>query len=294
MKSMTGFAQGRFEFNNISLHILIRSWNHRFLDINYKGIGLTPESEKMLKEIVKERVFRGKIEIVFDLFQSDRSKYDIRLNDRLLTDILDELVYFKRNYKEKISLSMDTLLKIPMIFRLDYAAEQFEERDAAEIRKHIEKVFKEFLKSRTEEGKSISKDLLNNIKKIEINLKAVKKEADQLEKDIFSKYKEKIGKYLKEFEIDERRIIQEAAILAEKGCINEEIHRLDTHTRRLKELVKNTKMDVKGKEADFLAQEMLRETHTISSKTNSMEIHEQVLVIRREIEKIKQQVQNVE
>ncbi len=129
---MTGYAQGRFEFNNISLHISFRSWNHRFLDINFKGIGTTPETEKLIREVIKDKIFRGKIEIIFDLFQSDQSKYNIQLNDRLLTDILDELLYFKRKYKEKVVLSMDALLKIPMIFRLDCMEDSFEKRDAAQ------------------------------------------------------------------------------------------------------------------------------------------------------------------
>lgn len=294
MKSMTGFAQGRFEFSNMSLHILFRSWNHRFLDIYFKGTGVTPETEKLIREVIKDRVFRGKIEIVFDLFQSDQSKYNVQLNDRLLTDILDELLFFKRRYKEKVNLSMDALLKIPMIFRLDYTDNHFDERDAADIRASVQKVFEEFLISRREEGKAILKDLQAKVETIETSLKLIKKAADQLEKSIFTKYKEKIGKYLEEFDIDERRIVQEAAVMAEKGCINEEVQRLEIHARRLKHLINDTHMEVKGREADFLTQEMMRETHTIASKTNSMEIHDHVLEIRREIEKIKQQVQNVE
>jgi uncharacterized protein (TIGR00255 family) len=294
MKSMTGYAQGRFEFNDISLHISFRSWNHRFLDINFKGIGTTPETEKLTRDVIKDKIFRGKIEIIFDLFQSDQSKYNIQLNDRLLTDILDELLYFKRKYKEKVGLSMDALLKIPMIFRLDYMEDRFDERDTAEIKKNIKKVFEEFLESREEEGEAIRKDLQGSIKKIEATLTLIKKEADHLEKNIFKKYKEKISKYLEGFEIDERRIAQEAAILAEKSCISEEIQRLETHTKRLNVLFNNSKMEAIGREADFLSQEMMRETHTMASKTTSMETHEQVLEIRREIEKIKQQVQNVE
>ncbi|MCP4152533.1 MAG: YicC family protein [bacterium] len=293
MKSMTGFAQGRFEFNNISLHIIIKSLNHRYLDIHFKGTGITPEWEKRLKTVMKGKVSRGKLEIVFDLFQSDQSKCNIQLNDRLLSDILDELSYFKKKYRD-LSLSLDSLLRIPMVFHLDYLTDEFNERDTKEINNSIEKILAEFLESRENEGKAIASDLNKSIDKIETNLEILKKEAVQLEKNIFLKYKEKIAKYLTDIEIDERRVAQEAAVLAEKNCINEEIHRLDAHTRRLKELIKNTRIEAKGREADFLSQEMQRETYTIASKTSSMDIHDNVLVIRREIEKIKQQVQNVE
>lgn len=294
MKSMTGFAEGRFELEAISLYISFRSWNHRFLEVAFKGSGVSPETEKWLKDIMKDNVARGRIEISFDLFQQDQSKYTIQLNESLLTGVLDKLVHLKQPYGEHITLSMDALLKIPMIFRLEYSAEHFSEKEAEDIRGCIKKVFNDFLLSRETEGQAMAAGLLANCDKIRANLETIKTEADQVEKEIFARFKEKIAKYLGELEVDERRIVQEAAIMAEKGCINEELQRLETHVKRFKDLVHDARLTVKGKEADFLAQEMIRETHTIAAKTNSMDIHEQVLEIRREIEKIKQQVQNIE
>jgi len=296
MKSMTGFAQRRFEFNNLSLHIIIKSLNHRFLDINFKGTGINPTTEKLIKNIFRDRVFRGKIEIMFDIFDSDQRKCNIHFNDRLSAEILDELLPVMKRYKNKISLSLDSLLKIPMIFHLDYLPENYTQEERDEIQRSIEMVFADFLKSREQEGKSILANMLKSIEEIENHLEFVEKESNKVENELFLKFKEKISKYLKEYEheVEERRILQEAAILAEKGCINEEINRLATHSQRLKELLSDDIVEVKGREADFLAQEMQRETHTIASKTNSMEVHEHILHIRREIEKIKQQVQNVE
>jgi uncharacterized protein (TIGR00255 family) len=296
MKSMTGFAQRRVEFNNLSFNIIIKSLNHRFLDISFKGTGINPTTEKLIKDIVRNRIFRGKIEIMFDIFDSDQRKCNIHFNDRLSTEILDELMPFMKRYKGKIGLSLDALLKIPMIFHLDYLPENYTQEEKDEIRRSIEMVFDDFLKSREQEGKSILANIKKSIEEIEHRLASVEKEADKVEKELFLKFKEKISKYLKEYEheVEERRIIQEAAILAEKSCVNEEINRLATHSRRLKELLADDTVEVKGREADFLAQEMQRETHTIASKTNSMEVHEHILHIRRAIEKIKQQVQNVE
>lgn len=296
MKSMTGFAQRRFEFNNLSLNIIIKSLNHRFLDISFKGTGINPTTEKLIKNIVRDRVFRGKIEIMFDIFDSDQRKCNIHFNDRLSTEILDELLPFMKRYKNKLGLSLDALLKIPMIFHLDYLPENYTQEEKDEIQRSVEMVFDNFLKSRELEGKSILANISKSIEEIDHRLVFVEKEADKLEKELFLKFKEKISKYLKEYEhdVEERRILQEAAILAEKSCVNEEINRLATHSKRLKELLADDMAEVKGREADFLAQEMQRETHTIASKTNSMEVHEHILHIRRAIEKIKQQVQNVE
>ena len=296
MKSMTGFAQRRFEFNNLSLHIIIKSLNHRFLDISFKGTGINSTTEKLVKDIARNRVFRGKLEVMIDIFDSDQRKCNIHFNDRLSWEILDKLLLFKKRYKNKIGLSLDALLKIPMIFHLDYLAENYTQEEKDEIQRSLELVFADFLKSREQEGKSIAENIGKSIEEIEHRLGFVEKEADQVENELFLKFKEKIEKYLKEFEheVEERRILQEAAILAEKSCVNEEINRLATHARRLKDLLTDETVEVKGREADFLAQEMQREAHTIASKTNSMEVHEHILHIRRAIEKIKQQVQNVE
>jgi len=294
MRSMTGFAQGRVQIGDIYIAIMFRSLNHRFLDISFKGTGITPRFEKLIKEIIRGKVFRGKFEVVFNLFDLGQKRFNIQFNETLMEEILDRLLPVKDKYEGHIDLSMDFLLKIPMIFHLEYFSDDFEESDSKKIREYIEKIFAEFLASRESEGKYIQESLLGNIKQIEKSLKYVKKNADNLEKDLFNKYKERMGKILQEYEMDEKRIMQEAAILAEKNCINEEINRLETHCKRLKDLVKQKKVEIKGKEADFLSQEMQRETYTIASKTDSMEIHQHILEIRREIEKIKQQVQNVE
>jgi uncharacterized protein (TIGR00255 family) len=162
------------------------------------------------------------------------------------------------------------------------------------MKRFIEKVFKEFLQTREAEGAYILKDLLSSISKIEKNTRYLKKNAYNVEQELFLKYKEKIKKIMQDTEIDEKRILQEAAILAEKSCINEEINRLEAHTSRLKILLKDKAVEIKGREADFLAQEMYRETHTMASNTDSQETLQAVLEARREIEKIKQHVQNVE
>jgi len=296
MKSMTGFSQGRFENDNFSINIIFKSLNHRFLDIGFKGTGINPTTEKLIKEVLKNRIYRGKIEIVFDLFDSNHRKTKIHFNHQLLGDILDQLIPFKKKYKKHVNLSMDSLLKIPMIFHLDYLTENYSPEELEKIRELVESVFNDFLKSRELEGKSIAANILKDLDEIQHYLALVEKETEKIEKELFIKYREKLARYLKEFEhdIEERRIIQEAALLAEKSCINEEINRLITHTKRFKLLVNDENLEVKGREADFLAQEMQRETHTIASKTNSMDVHEHILQIRRAIEKIKQQVQNVE
>ncbi|HDP95710.1 MAG TPA: DUF1732 domain-containing protein [Candidatus Aminicenantes bacterium] len=294
MKSMTGFAQGRFDFNEFSFSVSIKSLNHKFLDLNFKGTGITPNSEKLIKEIIKDRVHRGKVDIVFNLFERDPLKWNIQFNEFLLDEILEKMAPFNRRHKFPINLSLDSLMKIPMIFHLDYEFEKISPASLDLIRTSISQVCDDFVVSRAEEGEFIQASILDSLQRVRQYLEEIEAEADQAENLVFSNLQEKIRRFVKEYELDERRIAQEAALSAEKSCIREEIQRLETHTQRLQALVKNPEPWVKGREADFLSQEMLRETHTIASKTASLDIHHMILMVRREIEKIRQQVQNVE
>jgi uncharacterized protein (TIGR00255 family) len=294
MKSMTGFAQGRFNFKDFSLFISFKSYNNRYLEINFKGNGISADSEKIIKEMLKEKLQRGKIEIVFDLFLNNQKNWNVQLNSALLEEIVGKIMPLQAKFGPGLTLSLDALLKLPMIFHLDYDLERLSRKDQADIKKSIAKVFGNFLASRSQEGLFIGKDLLDSIALIENHIRIISGKEKDFEKDMFLNYKKKIAKYVKGLNIDEKRIAQEAAISAEKTSIAEEINRLKTHSQRLKNLLKDKTHDTVGREADFLSQEMQRETHTIAAKTNCLDIHQHILVIRREIEKIRQQVQNIE
>lgn len=292
MKSMTGFAQGRYTFRNFSLFISFKSYNNRYLEASFKGSGLSADSEKYIRELMKGRLQRGKVEVVLDLFPEGPGQWDIQLNTRLLEEVLRRLEPLQKKYGP--GQPLDTLLKLPMLFRLDFDPERLSVQGRAAVRRGIARVFAAFLASRRQEGRCIQRDLLAGIAQIDQLLKAVRAREKECERDAFRDYRNKIARFIGELPIDEKRIVQEAAISADKGAIAEEVNRLQTHTLRLKRLLLARDGVTQGKEADFLTQEMQRETHTIAAKTNSMEIHQQILLIRREIEKIRQQVQNIE
>jgi uncharacterized protein (TIGR00255 family) len=294
MNSMTGFAQGRFNFRDFSLFVSFKSYNNRYLEIAFKGSGISAASEKMIKEMLKSRLQRGKVEIVFDLFLNNQKNWDVQLNAALLEKILKQVMPLQKKFGPGLSLSLDGLLKLPMVFHLDGDLERLGRKDQADIKRSLAKVFANFLKSRRQEGEFIGRDLNDSIALIESHLRVVGAREKEFERDMFLTYKKKIARFVKGMPIDEKRIAQEAAISAEKGSIAEEINRLKTHGQRLKSLLKDKAHDTVGREADFLSQEMLRETHTIAAKTSCLDIHQHILIIRREIEKIRQQVQNIE
>ena len=294
MKSMTGFAQGRYDFKDFSLFISFKSYNNRYLETTLKGNGISVVSEKMIKDVIKEKLQRGKIEIVFDLFQKNQKNWNIRLNSALIEEIIGKIKPLQEKFGHSLTVSLDSLLKLPMIFHLDYNLDRLSRKDQADIRKSIARVFADFLASRSQEGLFIGKDLQTSLALIEKHVKTIAAKEKDFEKDMFQLYRKRIAKYVNGLMVDEKRIAQEAAISAEKTSIAEEINRLKTHSQRLKTLLKDSASDTIGREADFLSQEMQRETHTIAAKTNCLDIHQHILIVRREIEKIRQQVQNIE
>lgn len=294
MKSMTGFAQGRFHFKHFSLFIAFKSYNNRYLEVSFKGSGVSAASEALIKEMMKDKLQRGKVEIVFDLFQQGPGQWDVTLNTSLLEDILQRLAPLQEKFGRERGLPLDALLKLPMVLHLDHDPERLSPKDQAAIRRAAAKVFAAFLASRAQEGLCIQRDLLAGIALIEERIRSLRAREKECERDAFDNYRRKIAKFLKDLPVDEKRIVQEAAISADKTSIAEETNRLQTHAQRLRRLLLDRSVATHGKEADFLSQEMLRETHTIAAKTASLDIHQQILLIRREIEKIRQQVQNIE
>lgn len=294
MKSMTGFAQGRYQFKHFSLFISFKSYNNRYLEIAFKGSGASAASEALVREMMKDKLQRGKVEIVIDLFQQGPGQWDIKLNTLLLEDILKRLAPLEEKYGRGRGLPLDSLLKLPMVLHIDHDPERLSPQDRAAVGRAAAKVFAAFLASRAQEGRCIQRDLLAGIVLIDEQIRRLRASEKECERDVVENYRKRIAKFLKDLPIDEKRIVQEAAVSADKAAIAEEINRLQTHTRRLKRLLLDRSQATLGKEADFLSQEMLRETHTIAAKTGSMDIHQQILLIRREIEKIRQQVQNIE
>jgi uncharacterized protein (TIGR00255 family) len=291
---MTGFAQRSFNYGSFSLHVSFKSLNNRYLEISTRGSGISPITEKMIRETVNGRLFRGKVDIILDFLSQNQQKWDVQLNQGLLSAILEKVMPIKRKYKKHLTLSLDSLLKLPLVFHIDYGYENLPPQEIDNIRSAIAAVFAQFLEDRKREGEAILADLKQHIGAIEDHLKKMALTEKKAEAELFTGYRKKIEKFANGMDIDDRRLMMEVAILSEKSAITEEITRLTIHTNRLQTLIVDETLPMKGKEADFLSQEMLRETHTVAAKTGSMEIHEHVICIRREIEKIKQQVQNVE
>jgi len=289
---MTGFAQGRYNGKDFSLFVSFKSYNNRYLETSFRGSGVTAASESAVRGLLKQRLQRGKVEVVLELVPQGARQWRIHLNEPLLEAVLGRLAPLQR--RTGTAAPLDALLKMPALLRLDQDPESLSAREQAAVRRAIAAVFADFLESRRREGRSIRADLLACLRRVDGHVRALRSREKECERDAVRRYRQRIARLLGRTPVDERRIAQAAAIAADKSAIAEEIQRLQAHARRLRRLLVARLPLAKGKEADFLTQEMQRETHTIAAKTESAEIQGLILLIRREIEKIRQQAQNIE
>lgn len=181
-----------------------------------------------------------------------------------------------------------------MVLRVENRISLEDEALRRHIRNCLEEVFTRFLESRAGEAQRLRPGLLQSLEAIAAVAAGLETRAPLLEKELFLRQRERLAQLVADMQLDESRLTQEAAQLAEKHAIHEEVSRLQAHTQRLHGLLAAGSAHGHGREADFLCQEMLRETHTIAAKAADLDVHGDVLTLRREIEKIRQQVQNIE
>lgn len=289
MKSMTGYGKSEIETKHGKLVVEMRSENHRFLDIKFQ----LPESivsiENQLSEAVKNMILRGKVRVsvTLETSKNNSSTLNIDLAKKTKTNI-DKL-------KKELGILEETRLEHFLMIREIFTGETkqtLSRNEASEIMKTVLQAIKKLDQSRASEGKKLEKDIKQRLKMIEKLSVTIKSKRKDFVKNTSVKLKERIEKLLEDKKIDEERLYQETAYLAERSDITEELVRLKAHIGKFRETT-NKKGSI-GKELDFLLQEMNREAGTISAKSKDAEISHCIIDLRSEMEKIREQVQNIE
>jgi len=294
VKSMTGFGRGEYTDAKRSIVCEIKSVNHRYSDITVKMPRKYLFAEEAIKAEVKKLAPRGKIDIGIMVTNADSDETDISINlelARMYQKKLNELKNGLEGLSGEADLKMIALM--PDVLKASSEVENEEEVLNALIaaaRAALEK----FDSMRTAEGAKLAEDILERNETIKITRAEIEKYAPEVKKLYMEKLKERIADLLgKEAQIPEERILTEAAVFADKSDITEELVRLNSHCEQLIKIVNGCE-DSPGKKLDFLVQEMNRESNTIGSKANDINITKNVLILKSEIEKIREQVQNLE
>lgn len=296
VRSMTGYSKVRREEGGFSLNVAVKSVNHRFLDLQFRlPSGLAP-MEPALRQVVKRHVVRGHVEVSVNLEKAGAE--ELKLN----RDLLKAYIAVCREVRDDLGSTAEPdvvqLLRIPGVLTSD---SELTEKELAGIRKVLEPTVESALKTlnamRDREGGALEKDILDRLDHLEVLRKAISKQARRIPQYTNERLEKRLQELLGAVNVDAARLAQEVAYLASRSDISEELTRFQSHLVQARQLLAES--PEVGKKLDFLLQELNREANTLLSKTSDLpqvgvEVGRQAIEMKSEIEKIREQVQNIE
>lgn len=297
IKSMTGFGRGEYTDGKRNMVVEIKTVNHRYADITIKMPRRYSFAEDKIKSAIKAHIRRGKADVFIMVENIGDSDVSVQINEELAKQYLEKMVSLRDALGEpegfNDQLSLLQIAGLPDVIKNTPAAEDEEEIIQALLIPTLQAA-QNLDKMRTTEGEKLAEDLLAKGENLKTLLDQIAARAPQVATDYTAKLRERITELIgNSVQIPEDRILVEAAIFADKCAIDEEITRLNSHIMQLRDIV-STSNQPDGKKLDFLVQEMNREANTIGSKSNDITITGYVLDLKSEIEKIREQVQNIE
>lgn len=291
IRSMTGYGQGEAVWGEKKFTVEIRSVNHRYSDINIRIPRMMNSLEDNVRAFLKDKVSRGKIDVFISFESTSKDDYEILLNEPLIDAYIKELNKIKARSGVIDDISVSFIAKFPDIITVN---KKEEDKDTLWnlLEKALNEGFNAFIFMREKEGQKLKQDLLNKALNCEEYLSRIKERSSYVVKEYKIKLQKRLDEILPNHSFDENRIAEEVALFADRCSIDEEIVRFESHIAQLREIL-NTE-DVVGRKLDFLVQEMNREINTIGSKANDLTITRSVVELKSEIEKIREQIQNLE
>lgn len=290
IKSMTGF--GRFEIaeKEKKLTVEIKSVNHRYLDINIRMPKKLNFFEAAIRGELKNYISRGKIDVFIAYQDFSNNNTNLCYNKEIAAAYLQYLNQMAEEFGLEKDIKVSTLSKYPEVFTME--EQDIQEELWKELQKAISEAAKNFIETRTVEGESLKEDLLTKLDGMMEIVDVIEQRSPQILKEYHQKLKDKVKELLGDTQVDESRLLTEVVIFADKICVDEEIVRLRSHIEGTKKtLLEGGSV---GRKLDFFAQEMNREANTILSKANDLEVSGCAIELKTEIEKIREQIQNIE
>ena len=291
MKSMTGYGRAKQELHGRTITAELRAVNHRYLDCTVKAPRQYGFLDDAVKKAAAARIARGKVEVYIGVETQEGGDIAVTVNHAVAEHYLAALHELADRYGLRDDVSVMSLAKLP-----DVLGSERIEQDADEMTRDVLSVFGEacdnFDEMRTREGAKLAEDMRNRASEIERMVGEVEVRSPERVREYREKLLARMKEVLADTSIDETRIVTEAAIYADKTAVDEETVRLRSHLQQLDGMLNEVKPV--GRKLDFLVQEMNRETNTIGSKANDVSMAQIVVNIKSEIEKIREQIQNIE
>ena len=289
--SMTGYGTGSAQEDSASVSVEIKTVNHRFLDLHLRISREYQSLEGEIQQLIRAALDRGRVDVSVTVQNTAAVSFEI--NSSLLKGYVEAAGKLREDYGFQDSLDLKSVLSLPGILQAKDSVQSENSALLPELlRASVQEALNGVLRMRTQEGEALRADMRQNLSSIEENANHIRELSTNSAAEHLRKLRERLDQLLPQAGIDPQRLAQEAALIADKCDISEELARLKSHIEQYYFLV--DAKEKAGKKLDFLLQELQREANTILSKSGNLEISRLAIAIKTDIEKLREQVQNVE
>lgn len=290
IKSMTGFGRYEYQTGSKKFTVELKGVNHRYLDVNIRMPKKFNFFETAIRTLLKQYALRGKVDIFITYEDNSESQAALKYNETLAAEYMRYFKQMEESFGIDNDIRVSTLAHCPEVLTME---EKPDDEDAlwSGLKMALEGAFAQFVETRTTEGENLKKDILNKLSGMETLVGHVEERSPQIVEEYRKKLEDKIHELL-DVPVDENRMAAEVILYADKICTDEETVRLKSHISHMRDTLEET--EGIGRKLDFIAQEMNREANTILSKANDLEVSNYAIGLKTEIEKIREQIQNIE
>lgn len=291
IKSMTGFGRCEVAENSRKFTVEIKSVNHRYLDVNIKMPKALNFFESAVRSELKKYISRGKVDVFISFEDFSEENSTVHYNREIAAEYLKYLRQMAEDFQLEDDIRVSVLARFPEVFTMEEAGTD-EEELWKELQRAVTGAAEMFVDTRVVEGGHLRDDLMEKLEGMQILADAVARRAPLIVEEYRRKLEERVKELLADAQVDEARLVTEVTIFADKVCVDEELVRLRSHI----ETTRNTLLagGAVGRKLDFIAQEMNREANTILSKASDLETSNYAIELKTEIEKVREQIQNLE
>ena len=278
IKSMTGFGRCEIQQDSKKFTVELKSVNHRYLDVNIRMPKKLNFFETSIRTLLKSYANRGKVDIFITYEDLSQAQSSVKYNPLIAAEYMKYFKQMEEEFGLENDISVSALARFPEVLTMEEQVEDEEELWNG-LKKALEGAFTQFVETRITEGENLKKDILAKLTFLEQEVSAVEERSPQ----IVAEYRQKL---------EENRLAAEVILYADKICTDEEVVRLKSHIQHMRATLEEK--EGIGRKLDFIAQEMNREANTILSKANDIEVSNHAISLKTEIEKIREQIQNIE
>lgn len=291
IKSMTGFGRAEVIDEEKKITVEMKSVNHRYLDINMRMPKKLSSFEASVRSVLKQYIQRGKVDLFISYEDYTQTRVSVKYNREIAGQYLKYAGQMEEEFSLDNDISVSMLMRCPEVFTMEEQSV-----DEKELWSSLETIIQEaagqFVETRIREGQHLRSDILAKLDSMEQKVNQVEIRSPEIIKEYRAKLEEKVRELLADAQMEESRIASEVILFADKICTDEETVRLKSHISHMKDVLMEE--EGAGRKLDFIAQEMNREANTILSKANDLETSNLAIDLKTEIEKIREQIQNIE